>query len=262
MPITPTVEHLRAALRRGASAVAVAALLLLAAGGGPAPAQQKAPEQSSLQAVYNASIYEAAVYKFSNVRQLRPLEFNPVTRKTRVVTLTDFKGYARGEFPISRYVWVTAVPEVQERCRGFTGDVEMRLRQLLGLPPGQEIIHFVVMDVSQGDIFRPAASDDPTTTLPCPSCPTPPNCGEVFPANVKREHVRWFAEQMLSSYLLAEVPLMRSGFPWTRLGYTYDWKPGADKYGASEYVIRPDSTVTVVDIKAIKDYCSPPPKQP
>ncbi|MDQ3806085.1 MAG: hypothetical protein M3416_19925 [Acidobacteriota bacterium] len=258
MQITPTVEPLRAPLRRGAMRVVVAALLLLLTGGPASARQDGPPEESNLQAAYNAAIYDASVYKFSNLRQLRPLEFDPKTGTAKVVQLTDYRGYTLGENKLGRSIWVTAVPEVQERCQGFSGDLEMRLRQLFGFPPDQRVTHFVVMNVKEKDIFRPTVDDDTKTVLPC-ACPMPVNCGEVFPADVTGEHVRWFADQMLSSYLLREVPTMRSGFPWTRLGYTYDWKPGADRYGASEYVIRPASTVTVTAIIPLKQYCSPAP---
>lgn len=259
MPTTPNAESPRAPLLRRVMTFALAALLLLTTGG-PVSAQQNAPEQASLQAAYNAAIYDAAVYKVSNLRQLRPLKFDPKTGAASVVQLTDYKGYTQGENKLTREVWVTGAPEVQDRCRDFSGDVEMRLRQLFGFPPDYKISHFVLMDVKEKDVFRPAADGDTQTTLPC-SCPMPVSCGEAFPAQVSTGHVRWFADQMLNSYLLREASWIRSGFPWTRLGYTYDWKPGADRYGASEYVIRANSTVTVTDIKPIKDYCSPP-KQP
>lgn len=252
MNIRHAVESSRA--RRRAGFKIVAALLLLLTGGDFASARQNAPDQPNLLAAYNAAIYDASVYRFSNLRPLRPLKFDPATRTAQVVTLTDFPGYRVGETKLPVYLWVTGVPEVRDRCRDFSGDVEMRLRQLFGLHPGRRITNFVVMNVKEGDVFRPTADADPTNTLPC-SCPVPVNCGESFPAAVPDAHLRWFAEQMLSSYVLSESTLIPVGYPWTRLGYTYDWKPGADRYGASEYVIRRDSTVMVTDIIPIKKYC-------
>lgn len=257
MPITPTAEHLRAPLRRVATAVAVAALLLLAAAGGPASAQRTAADYSDHGAAYNAALVDSAVYRFSNLRPLKPLKFDPATRTVRVVQLTNFRRYTAGDNKLGKSVWVTAVPEVRERCQGFSADLEMRLRQLLGLPPDQEIIHFVVMDVRQGDIFRPAADPDPTTTLPC-ACPVTAECGRSFPETATAEHKQWYVGQMLGRYFIVEgfsERPERFGYPWTRLGYTYDWKPGADKYGASEYVVREGATVRVTDIVPYQKYC-------
>ena len=58
------------------------------------------------------------------------------------------------------------------------------------------------------------------------------------------------------SYVISETTLMASGYPWTRLGYTYDWRPGSNKYGASEYVMRKDSTIMVLEEPyPIETYC-------
>ena len=228
-------------------------LLLLLGYVGSTRAFQSDPDQSSILAAYNAAIYDAAVYKFSNLRPLKPLEFDS-TKAVSVVTLTN-SNYKLGKTKLSGDVWVTAVPEVRDVCRGFSNDLEQRLRQLLGLHPSEKFTNFVVMRVKEKEIFRPTANPDPTTKLPC-SSPAPANCGEAFPVGVGKAHVQWLANQMLNSYMISESYLIPMGYPWTRLGYTYNWRPGANKYGASEYVIRKDSTVTVTETVPYKKYCS------
>jgi hypothetical protein len=234
-------------------------LLLLTAAGETSSvhAQQSSPDEAGIMAAYNASIYDAAVYKFSNLRPLRPLKFDPATKTVQVVALNNYPYDLGPSKPLPIYLWVTQVPEVQEICQTFSGDLALRLHQLFGLHPARKFDHFVVMTVKAADIFRPTANPDPTTTLPC-SYPVPANCGEAFAEPVAETHLRWFANQMLSSYVISESSLIDVGYPWTRLGYTYDWKPGGNKYGASEYVVRPSSVVTVTDVVPYKKYCSPP----
>lgn len=259
MHTTRAFESSRAPLRRRACAVVAAALLWLsAASGGPASARRQADAGPGLLAPYNAAIYDSSVYKFSNLRPLRPLEFDAATGTAKVVSATDWGGYKLGANNLSRDVWVTGAGEVQGRCRGFAGDVEMRLVQLLGLHPARRLTNFVSMTVRREDVFRPTADSDPTTTLPC-SCPVAPTCGTEFPKGVTPQHRLWFGNQMFSSYVLSESPSIPVGYPWTRLGYTYDWKPGAEKYGVSEYVVKAGSTVTVTEIVPLKQYCSPAP---
>lgn len=219
-------------------------------------AQSDVPDQREITA-YNAAINDAAVYKFSNLRPLYPLKFDPTTNTVTVVTLTDYP-YTIGTMTLPKdlYLWVTQVPEVQNICRSFTGDLELRLKQLLGLRPGARFTNFVTMTVKEGDIFRPTANPDPTTMLPC-SNPITSNCGEASPDCISDAHVKWLANQMLSSYVLSESTVARDGYPWTRLGYTYNWRPGSDKYGASEYVIHPNSTITVTNITPYQTYCTP-----
>jgi hypothetical protein len=145
------------------------------------------------------------------------------------------------------------VPEVKNKCQTARGDLELWLRQLLGLHPNKQVTHFVVMEVKKGDIFRPTVNPDPTTTWPCGD-PKTKECGESFPEGVAEEHIKWMANQMLSSYLISK-PLKTDGYPWTRLGYTYNWRPGADRYGASEYVVRQGAVVNIEEIVPYREYC-------
>lgn len=230
-------------------------LILLSSGQSHyALAQQDLSDPDAILVPYNKAIYDSSVYKFSNLRPLFPLTFD-VEKRAKVVSLTDHQ-YAKGDTTLPVDIWVTAVPEVQTICRGFSGDLSMRLHQLLGLHPARRFSNFVVISVNANDIFRPTANPDPTTVLPCSSA-IPANCGEAFPDNVTQEHVKWIAQQMLSLYVLSESHLIPVGYPWTRLGYTYDWKPGANKYGASEYVIRKGSTIKVLEIIPYQTYCRP-----
>jgi hypothetical protein len=87
-----------------------------------------------------------------------------------------------------------------------------------------------------------------TTRYPCGDT-LQPGCGESFPAGVDEAHVRWIAGQLLTRW---RVP---NGYPWTRLGYTYNWHPGSPRYGASEYLVRAGSVATNVAVRHVRAYC-------
>jgi len=144
---------------------------------------------------------------------------------------------------------VTLVPEVRDSCLTFTGDVTLRLEQLLGLPPGAGYDRVAEMRVSVADIFRPAADPATNTTRPCPDS-VAGDCGTSFPPGVSPEHVRWIADGTLTLWRLPQ------GYPWTRLGYTYNWHPGSPRYGASEYVVRAGAQVEVLSVQPTAAYCS------
>jgi hypothetical protein len=203
---------------------------------------------------FNEAIAIAAVYRRENLRPLHPLVFDPADQTTRVVSLTG-PAYSPGPCRLDRDVWVTGVPEVQEKASRFTGDLAPRLRALLGLHPDTPVTHFVSLRVRQPDIFRPTADPDPTRPWPCAD-PQAPECGETFPEVVGQTHINWMARQMMASYLVSR-PLRTDGYPWTRLGYTYDWWWGADRYGASEYVVSKGALVTVESVTPYRDYCRP-----
>ncbi len=151
--------------------------------------------------------------------------------------------------------WVTGVPEVQDKCRTFTGDVVMQSRQLLGLPPDAHVPRVLVFRARVADIFRPSTDARVDTTTPCPQlfdAPTSTECGNTFPPGTTTEHFTWIATQ---SFQLHQLP---NGYPWTHLGYTYNWAPGQDRYGASEYVIKPGAVVLIVENVTPREYCKRP----
>lgn len=58
----------------------------------------------------------------------------------------------------------------------------------------------------------------------------------------------WFDNTWSASYK------SEGGYPWTRLGYTYDWGSSGDKYGLSEFLVREESQVTVQTTKDLKAF--------
>ena len=225
-------------------------------------AQTQYPDETELMAAYNAAIVDTAVFRFSNLRPLYPLTFDPATNLATVVTITNWGGYRKGPMTLDAEVWVTPDTEVKNLCKNFTGDIDLRLKQLLGLHPRASITHAVRMTIRRADVFRPAFDPEPTTTFPC-ACPITPKCGLEFPAKIEGDlalHMRWISDKTFTSYVISESSLMPHGYgyPWTRLGYTYDWHPGANKYGASEYVVRKGSTVTILEEPiSLLAYCRP-----
>jgi len=217
------------------------------------------PSGESLQdlwARYDATVVDSAVYRHGNLRPLFPLKYDPATMTATVVTLTGYD-YPLGQQTLSRYIWVTAVPEVQQKCQKFSsGELDLSLRELLGLQPEAKIGSFVAMTVRAGDIFRPSPNPVTTSGSLCDSPDNDSTCGELFPDWVSNDHKSWIANQMLTSYMVSAAHNGAYSYPWTRLGYTYNWKPGADRYGASEYVIRPGSIVTVTSKTTYGQYCA------
>ncbi|PTL83542.1 hypothetical protein DAT35_15875 [Vitiosangium sp. GDMCC 1.1324] len=99
------------------------------------------------------------------------------------------------------------------------------------------------MWVKPGDMFRP--------------CPDPEiddgTCGLTFPVEVSTEHKNWFTNNYASSYGFWQ----KTRYPWTGLGYTYDWCSHDTKHvGASEFVVRPGSVVNVTGYINRDTYCA------
>lgn len=204
---------------------------------------------------YNDAVIKSAVYEHDNLRPLYPLKFDAAAMTATVVTLTTFE-YELGTQTVPVYLWVTAVPEVKDKCKDFTDpDLALRLRQFFGLQPEAKIRNFVTIKVRAGDIFRPAPNPIATTQWLCFDPQHDMTCGELFPDWASADHRTWIGNKMLTAYIVSGDHNGAYSYPWTRLGYTYDWKPGADKYGASEYVIRPGSVIQVTEKKLYTEYC-------
>ncbi len=244
--------HLRFSLRlRGAIPGLVLAALLSACAANPSSPAGPAPAGSELMALYDASIARAAVYRPQDVLALKAAVADAEGR-VRVATYTNWAGYhADSTQTLSRDVWVTLVPEVRDSCAGAGAETTLRLEQLLGLPPGAGYDRFAEMSVRLEDLFRPAADPAVTTTRPCPDSVSG-GCGTSFPPGVTPAHVRWIADNMLNHWMIPK------GYPWTRLGYTFNWRPGAGRYGASEYVVRAGSQVRVLSVTPSAQYCAAP----
>jgi hypothetical protein len=201
-----------------------------------------APTPPSNEELYAEAIRKSAVFEQANVLPIKAIP--PDAARVKVVTWTRYD-YRLGASSVGVNVWVTLVPEVREICRNYKGseqDIELRLEQLLGLPTTASYTQFVEMEVRREDIFRPCPNPDPQAST----------CTDSFPQGVSPEHTAFMANQAFSSWRLP------GGYPWTRLGYTFDWGPEAkSRYGASEFVVRKGSKVNVTAITKSAAYCAP-----
>ncbi len=167
-----------------------------------------------------------------------------------VVTWTSWDGYADyvgQEISLSRHVWVTVAPDVKQFCRSIKRkrtDITLRLEQLLGVPPANGKTMFVEMWVKPADLFRP--SPDPGITDHEAELDFPVSSPFI---TVDEEYIRWFKELQEKSY-------RENGYPWTRLGYTYDWGNPDHEIGLSEFVIRKGAKIEVHSVSNTLEYCN------
>ncbi len=137
--------------------------------------------------------------------------------------------------------WVTVAPEARDFFRSYRGtNVALRFKQLLGMP------HTVANDmiaefwVDPKILFRPSA--DPEIT-DCVAEPDFSFTNSGYSA-VSDAHYSWYTNQVAVNT-----------WPWTRLGYTYDWgRPHTKRFGLSEFVIPKGSSFIVKSIAPVEEY--------
>lgn len=115
-----------------------------------------------------------------------------------------------------------------ENSEGVT-DWELRLEQLIGLPASTEYTHISAFWVDLDEVIRPAYQTDVTKQL----------TADLLDGSALGEYKAWFDGNAAYSYS-EETP-----YPWTRLGYTYDWADNGREYGLSEFLILADSVIEV-----------------
>lgn len=150
-----------------------------------------------------------------------------------------------------RVIWVTAAPIIQDSCKKYyetLKDPNMRLRQLLGLQPLTVETFFLEVWVKPDDMFRPTPDneiDDNTAGL-------------NLPDNVTPNYRKWFNDTRAIQYVDCNDSIFDdNGYPWTQLGYTYDWSPNnLSHIGLSEFVIKENTDMYVSGEYPTQVYCS------
>ena len=127
-------------------------------------------------------------------------------------------------------VWATSLGEMTawygENHEGVT-DWNLRFAQLLGVHGDEGYTRFTGFWVSPAEVLRPAYVTGVTEQME--------NGYDLVPEG---DYKDWFDRNILWSYF-------ESDYPWTRLGYTYDWSGGPSEYGLTEFLVSDTSRTEV-----------------
>ncbi len=174
-------------------------------------------------------------------------------------------------FPLHGDTWFTAAPFLQDWCGrlGLAGDhLTLRLQQRLGLPPDDDKDAFLHVWVDPGQIFRPCpdpeisdrecqleiAVVDRNDDVPWDCRSDRKQLSGAF-VEVKQGHLDWMCNNWKSSY---GNPDPSANYPWTALGYTFDWGNPDDPRGPSEFVVTGKSEVVFEKILSTAEFCRAP----
>lgn len=133
-------------------------------------------------------------------------------------------------------LWVTLPYDLEEHFRrrlptcNDSTECRMRLVQLLGLPPTCNYDCLLIFYADAKSIIRPTPDNETTD-----------HEAELrFPDAATAEYREWFEKNVQSSYH-SNFP-----YPWTRLGYTYDWNCDTPSHiGPGEFIVKKGATVKI-----------------
>jgi hypothetical protein len=133
--------------------------------------------------------------------------------------------------------WVTLCPELRELCHDYRGtDALLRIKQVLGMPPTSLNDTIVEFWVNPDYLFRPAPDPEINDTCAGLVCSTNAPLLSAS-ATISSNYVVWYNDTFNTrNYGMSGGAY--NAWPWTRLGYTYDWgQPAGRNFGLSEFVI-------------------------
>lgn len=127
-----------------------------------------------------------------------------------------------------------------------SSDTIARICQLLGLPPAnaKSNTHIATMWVKAARLYRPAGNPDITTKT----------AGAVLIPGLPANYTTWFNNYIVYAYYRPLTSATDAHYPWTRMGYTYDWAPGVNRVGLSEYVLQASSGAWVEKTTRAADF--------
>ena len=186
--------------------------------------------------LYGDAVRDAA---FADEDEILPLvsltESDPMTTwqdgKVLLLTWHNYPdSYPEGETVTIQWgpVWTFTDKEIASHGKEFADDPETRLKQLIAFAPDSEHSTVTGFWVDPQDVKRPAYQTDPTIG----------NMTNNFGESVDEEFKEWFDDNILWSYYYGN-------FPWTRLGYTYDWADNGTEYGMTEFIVESGAEVKV-----------------
>ena len=129
------------------------------------------------------------------------------------------------------YIWTFTDKEIATHAEELkrSEDAVMRMRQLISIDPNKTHSTVTGLWVDPKDVIRPAYQRDAVNG----------NMSVAFPEGEEDETFKnWFDQNILSSYYYGN-------YPWTRLGYTYDWADNGKEYGMTEFLIKKDAQMEV-----------------
>lgn len=223
---------------------------------------------SSLEAAYARAVRQAALATSNKVADnlIAITQDNDAlvwqNERVLMVTWKSQTSYAQNIEPHTAtspneayVVWVTTAPQVQQFCQSYrrahpdagVRDVELRLKQYLGLHYDWSYDVFVELWVDPDDLFRPCVDpevDDRQCALSFDNNALPTVAGiQDYPTFYKNLFFMDFRYE--------------PGVPWTGLGYTYDWGNPSSTEGASEFIMRPGAPYTIAGVTPTAAYCRP-----
>ena len=203
-----------------------------------------APQISTIAQQYNNAVVDSMLKSdiYDKLTAIYSTNENLVWNADRsaIAVLSVMKPGREGTYsPVDKEItvlwksFITVLPELKNKVKSAPyANLNLRVEQVLGLPD-TGYNYCVELWVKPADLFRPSPDpeiDDTVAEL-------------TYRTGTSQDHINWLNQHIYESYYSI------SKYPFTRLGYTYDWG-GTNKYGLSEFVIKQGAAIKVKAVAA------------
>lgn len=219
---------------------------------GPPPTQAEQDLNEYINALKDAAIPEPneMLENLSPILEVKP---DPSTWKGEIGNgLRKVATFTQGAvYNPESLIWVTLAPELKEFCTKFEKmgadetQINRRITQLLGLPPTHKYSYVTELWVDPKSLIRPTTISDNNEVQKIVN-------GLIIQQQQNLDETR--NRDLLTNNVLIDDP-----YPWTGLGYTYDWSyPKTNLQndaGLTEFVILDPTKVEIISTIKTKTYC-------
>ncbi len=196
--------------------------------------------ENSLETLWNNAIQDTAISNDNEIMPLVTLTKDDKNvqwdKQKKAVLLGTFHKYSfqdnvNKSFPAwKKPIWAVSVPELKnwyEKNKSSVENWQLRLAQVLGLPTDCGYEYFTLFWVKPENVIRPAYITDVTAQMK-----------NGIQHVQEPEYKEWFEQNYMYSNVTRH-------FPWTRLGYSYDWGNPENEYGLTEFLIQNPEHTTI-----------------
>jgi len=129
-------------------------------------------------------------------------------------------------------LWLVSYKELETKLSQYSNCSNKRITQILGAKVGSSYSHLSLLLIDPNKLIRPAYQQDPFL-----------NAMSLTLSTTDKSFERWFNDMK-----------SKQDYPWTALGYTYDWGSQGDVYGLTEFILRKNDYYHVVETTSMDNF--------
>jgi hypothetical protein len=202
------------------------------------------PRQPRAFTDFDAAIAGAAVKSPATARPLTSLDTSkPEIEVIKFGYIGTLDGKTEKGSQLKEDYFVALPDEVKQRCQG-AAEPQGTLQRILGLQPSVGTRPAWLLTIPTQALFRPCLSTDSIAATECTASP-PSDLATMAADDPRRKHFEFVARTLMTSYRVgftrnvanpSDYPF--DGYPFTGMGYTYDWGTSANgHFGVNEFIV-------------------------